>query len=95
MVDNINSLTIILIIIIGIMMFLVVILGMIYVYGKMKKNKKAEQQISDIQENIDKKTKVVPKEYSVDNIFDFMEFDKVEDNMISQMNGEKYSMVVE
>ena len=95
MVDNINSLTIILIIIIGIMMFLVVILGMIYILGKMKKNKKAEQQILDTQETADKKTKVIPKDYSVDNIFDFMEFDKIEDNMISQMNGEKYSMVVE
>lgn len=95
MVDSINSLTILLIIIIGIMMFLVVIFGMIYIYSKMKKDDKKEQKISDVNQDSQSKTKVVAKEYSIDNIFDFMEFDKVEDNMICQMNGEKYIMVVE
>ncbi len=95
MVDSINSLTILLIIIIGIMMFLVVIFGMIYIYSKMKKDDKKEQKISDMNQDSQSKTKVVAKEYSIDNIFDFMEFDKVEDNMICQMNGEKYIMVVE
>ena len=95
MVDSINSLTILLIIIIGIMMFLVVIFGMIYIYSKMKKGDKKEQKISDMNQDSQSKTKVVAKEYSIDNIFDFMEFDKVEDNMICQMNGEKYIMVVE
>ncbi len=95
MVDSINSLTILLIIIIGIMMFLVVIFGMIYIYSKMKKDDKKEQKISDVNQDSQNKTKIVAKEYSIDNIFDFMEFDKVEDNMICQMNGEKYIMVVE
>lgn len=95
MVDSINSLTILLIIIIGIMMFLVVIFGMIYIYSKMKKDDKKEQKISDMNQDPQSKTKVIAKEYSIDNIFDFMEFDKVEDNMICQMNGEKYIMVVE
>lgn len=95
MIDSINSLTILLIIIIGIMMFLIVILGMVYMYSKMKKTEKKEQQISDINKETTNKTKIIAKEYSIDNIFDFMEFDKIEDNMICQMNGEKYIMVVE
>jgi len=35
------------------------------------------------------------KQYSVESVFDFMEFDKIEDNMICTKNGLKYVMVVE
>ena len=35
------------------------------------------------------------KSYSTESVFDFMEFDKIEDNMIITQNGIKYIMVVE
>ena len=35
------------------------------------------------------------KEYTVQSIFDFMEFEKVEDNMIVQKNGKRFLMIIE
>ncbi|MCI9177395.1 MAG: hypothetical protein HFJ28_02195 [Clostridia bacterium] len=42
-----------------------------------------------------KKESKVAKNYTTESVFDFMEFDKIEDNMISTKNGAKYVMVVE
>lgn len=39
--------------------------------------------------------KKIAKEYTKESIFKFMEFDKIEDNMIVQKNGNRYLMVVE
>ncbi len=49
---------------------------------------------TDLQEETSKNTKS-SKNYSVQSVFDFMEFDTIEDNMISTKNGNKYVMVVE
>lgn len=35
------------------------------------------------------------KEYSIESIFDFMEFDKIQDNMIIQKDGKRFLMVIE
>lgn len=35
------------------------------------------------------------KQYTVDSVFNFMEFDKIEDNMIIQKNGKRFIMVIE
>lgn len=37
----------------------------------------------------------IAKEYTKESIFKFMDFDKIEDNMIVQKNGNRYLMVVE
>lgn len=90
-----------------ILLFVVIItLGIVWVVILIKNKRKEEtkenpaenQEIEDTKKN-NKKSKAnkdnkVKPEYSLNSIFDFMEFEKVEDNMIIQKKG-KYLMVIE
>lgn len=89
--DSIKLLTIILTVVLGIMFLLLVVLAFMYISSKMKKNEGKEQIITP---NGKTKTKKY-KEYRTESIMDFMEFDTVVDNMISQKDGMRYVMVVE
>lgn len=90
--DTINLLTIILSVILGIMLILLVTLAIIFASSKAKK----EQKDETVKANDKQKTKVKKfKDYTVNSIMDFMEFDTVVDNMISQKDGKRYIMVVE
>ena len=93
MLNDINTITIILAVALGIFLILLVILAVVYFSSK-SKEKKEEQAKSSNTQNKDVK-KDSKKTYAVESVFDFMDFDKVEDNMISQKNGERYIMVVE
>ena len=90
--DSINLLTMILTIVLVIMLVLLVILGIMYMSSKMKKksNNTAEQTNT---ENMKTNKKI--KTYKLESVMDFMEFDTVVDNMISQKDGKRYIMVVE
>lgn len=88
--DNIQLLTIILSIVLGVMVILLIILGIIYVTSKTKKK---EETIKNSENNITKPKKY--KQYKIESVMDFMEFDTVVDNMISQKDGMRYIMVVE
>lgn len=81
-------------IILIILIIAVVGLGIAYIYIS-HKNKNAEEE----NENEEKKGKNQGDKKTVTfteiPIFDFMQFDKIEDNMIIQDNGERYLMVVE
>lgn len=90
--DSIKVLTIILTIVLAIMVMLLIILGLVYLSAKMKK-KEDENKQNNIQEGKNKAKKY--KEYRTESIMDFMEFDTVVDNMISQKDGMRYIMVVE
>lgn len=95
---NNNSITQMLTILLGVMIFILMILSVTFLVIKMKENKKETKKIDLKNEN--KKTnkvknKNVGMEYNKQSIIDFMEFDKVEDNMIVQKNGKRYLMVVE
>lgn len=91
--DSIKLLTIILAIILGIMVMLLIILGIVFIYSKANK-KETKEEIKDVnKDNIPKVKKF--KEYRTASVMDFMEFDTVVDNMISQKNGNRYIMVVE
>lgn len=81
----------------GILGFLLVILIYVYYIVNRKEKKKEEQKKKEIENGIDLKTttKNSVKTFSVSSVFDFMEFDKIVDNMISQKKGKKYSMVIE
>ena len=87
----INMLTILL----GVMICILVILCIIFIVLKLKsskpKNKKSEKK-SKIKNTVNK---VHNQTYSKQSIFDFMEFDKVEDNMIIQKDGKRFLMVIE
>ena len=93
---NINSLTQILTILLGVMIFILMILSIIFLVLKTKENKKENKKVEN--KNISKekaKAKNSNTEYSKQSIIDFMEFDKIEDNMIIQKDGKRYLMVVE
>ncbi len=87
----IEMITMILAIVLIAMVMLLAVLCMLYFKSK---NKKPEIAQSASAVSSKKESKGV-KNYSVESVFDFMEFDTIEDNMISTKNGGKYVMVVE
>lgn len=89
--DSIKLLTIILTIVLGIMFLLLIVLAFMYISSKMKKKEDKEQVTTS---NGKTKTRKY-KDYRTESIMDFMEFDTVVDNMISQKDGMRYIMVVE
>ena len=88
----VNMLTTLLIVMIGILF----ILCIVFVILKLKKDKpkKKKQPINSAPIQKNEKTKV-PQSYNKQSIFSFMEFDKVEDNMIVQNKGKRYLMVIQ
>ena len=87
----IEMITMILAIVLIAMVMLLAVLCMLYFKSK---NKKPETAKTTSAVSSKKETKT-SKSYQVESVFDFMEFDTVEDNMISTKNGGKYVMVVE
>jgi len=69
---------------------LLAILVIVYFASKGKKKKKEEMPHPDDTKKIGK-----TKTFAVESVMDFMEFDRIEDNMIVQKDGNKYIMVVE
>ena len=91
-----NMLSQILMIALGILIILLVILSIIFVTLKLKeKNNKKEKKKERVvdENNIEKKSNAPI--YNKQSIYDFMEFDKIEDNMIIQKKGKRFLMVVE
>lgn len=89
--DNIKLLTIILAVVLGIMVMLLIILALVYLSSKMKKNEvQQSKSVSPVKSGTKKY-----KEYRTESIMNFLEFDTIIDNMISQKNGMRYIMVVE
>ena len=91
MPNSIETLTLILTIIIVVIVILIGILAIVYFTSKNKKEKRKEN-ISNESSNVREQKS---KTFSVESVMDFMEFDRVEDNMIVQKNGNKYIMVIE
>ncbi len=97
-----NTISNILIIVLSVMFFILLVLIAVFIGLKareksMNNPKKAENLSNN---NPNKKTsktteKNVNNSYSKQSIMNFMDFDKVEDNMIVQKNGKRYLMVVE
>ena len=98
-----NALSGILSIVLGVAFVILIILIVVLIILKFRdsKQKKDVNQNNDMIGNdknngIDKnKTAGEYKQYNKQSIFDFMEFDKIEDNMIVQKNGRKFLMVIE
>ena len=91
--DNLQTLTTVLMVIIVIICVLLVALVVVYFSTKNKKDKK----IGKAEKIAEEDGKVVPKSktFAVQSVIDFMEFDRIEDNMIIQKDGFKYIMVIE
>lgn len=90
MTNSIDFMTVILYIMIGIMFVLAIALAFVYMNMKAKEKQSLNEQ-NKKDNKVSKKTKV----FNVGSVFDFMEFEKIEDNMIIQKKGSRYVMVVE
>ncbi len=97
-----NTLSGLLSIILGVFIFILIILVVILVVlkfrdmskkGEMKKNNDAIGNNNENKKEKNKATEYV--QYNKQFIYDFMEFEKIEDNMIVEKNGRRYLMVVE
>lgn len=91
--NNVSLLTAALIVIAAVMVILLIVLAIIYIRMRMKE--KNADNLNKANEDNDKKGMPKIKQYTVDSVFNFMEFDKIEDNMIIQKNGKRYVMVIE
>lgn len=87
-----DSLVQLLAVVAGIILFLVIILIFAFVMIRLKE-KRMEQEKKSIEEDT-KKVKKSQVIYTPESILDFMDFEKIEDNMIIQKRG-KFLMVVE
>ena len=87
--DQLVSTLTILAIFLVIIIFVLIAVWILVVTKEKRKNKKTEEVDATEAEN--QKNKVT---YNMNSIFDFMEFEKIEDNMIIQKNG-KFLMIIE
>ena len=87
--DQLVSTLTILAIFLVIIIFVLLAVWILVVTKEKRKNKKTEEVDATEAEN--QKNKVT---YNMNSIFDFMEFEKIEDNMIIQKNG-KFLMIIE
>ena len=74
----------------------IVIIVLLFVYLKMSSNEKKQknEKQKNEKQKTDGKTKVY-KEYTIDSIYNFMEFDRIQDNMIIQKDGKRFLMAIE
>lgn len=94
--NSAEQLTNILMIVLMIMVFILMALAVVLLVVKLKSKQKEENgKITDTNKQISSDAKKIAKEYTKESIFKFMEFDKIEDNMIVQKKGNRYLMVVE
>ena len=89
---GIEALNIALYIMLGVMFVLLIALAFVAINMQLKKRRETEE-LNKETNNLSTKTKT--KNFTINSVFDFLEFDKIEDNMIIQKNGTRYVMVVE
>ena len=87
------SLNDILSIALGVLIIAIIGLGLAYIYLTYVNKEKSSKK--EVEVKGDKPKTTSQGAYTKLSIFDFMQFDKVEDNMIIQDNGARYLMVVE
>ena len=89
MTSNISLLTTALVIIAGVMVTLLVVLAVVYLKMKLKEKEKEEGLEKKTNTQTAQKDESKMKQYTVNSVFDFMEFEKIEDNMIVQKKRKK------
>ena len=92
-----NQLINLLTILLGIMIGVLCILCLIFLVLKLKSREHKEKKVVKQQEeNAKAKAKTLtPQNYTKESIFKFMEFDKIDDNMVIQKGGKRFLMVIE
>lgn len=86
-----NQIASFLMIILGIMITILLVLVTVYIVIRLKAKQKDKVEVNETKPS--GKTKV-QQLYNVQSVFNFMEFDKIEDNMIVQKDGKRFLMVV-
>lgn len=91
---NTKELSSILLVVLFILLFVIIILAFIYLVKKSKENKK---QVATKGNPVKTNDYTVSKysNYTKQSVFNFMEFDSIEDNMIIQKNGSRFLMVIQ
>lgn len=77
--------------VLGIMITILLVLIIVYIVIKLKSKQKEKAEVNE--SKVNNKTKV-QQLYNVQSVFNFMEFDRIEDNMIIQKNGKRFLMVI-
>ncbi|MCI8621851.1 MAG: hypothetical protein HFJ50_09430 [Clostridia bacterium] len=80
------------------MIFILITLLVVFIYVKVKERKQRKREEIKTDENMPQETQssnIATRGYNKQSITKFMEFDKIEDNMIVQKNGNRYLMVIE
>ena len=90
-----NQMTQILTYLLIFMLFILVTLVIVFIYVKMQDNKRKKSEETKTDDKSPIESNIATKGYNKQSISDFMEFDKIEDNMIIQKNGNRYLMVIE
>lgn len=78
-----------------ILAFVVIILTFIYMKMSIDEKNGTSQINKSNKTNEEAKSSKATQSYTTQSIFNFMEFDKIEDNMIIQKNGKRYLMAIE
>lgn len=93
--NNNDQITQMLMTVLMIMVFIFIALAIAFIFFWLKSKKKKEETISTKGTKPISDAKKIAKEYTLESIFKFMEFEKIEDNMIIQKKGMRYIMVIE
>lgn len=91
--DQISQILTIILIFLVIILFLLLTVFIALNIKKRADNKPKQKEL--LKKDIKDDNKKKESEYNKQSIFEFMEFDKVEDNMIIRKNGNKYIMAIE
>ena len=89
-VQMVNTITYVIIFAIVAIVILAAILCIVYFMSKKKKEDLPQGEMGTKDKEIKKS-----KTFGVESVMNFMEFDRIEDNMIEEKNGAKYVMVIE
>lgn len=76
-------------------LFILIFVGITKSVMKKSAAKKEEESKQSIDKKLSKTKQATFKTYTKESIYNFMEFDKVEDDMIIQKNGNRFLMVIE
>ena len=85
--------------ILAFMVCILVILCIIFIYLKLKKDNPNKNKMKNLDSKTNEQVAVnkgnTAKSYNKQSIFKFMDFDKIQDNMIVQKDGKRFLMVIE
>lgn len=87
-----NQIAQLLMVVLVVMIFVLFALVCVFIVLKLKSKKKENEENKPVQPTTTKSK--VKLNYDVQSIFNFMEFDKIEDNMIVQNGSKKFLMIV-